>query len=71
MRNRSNVSRSGCRRRRAAAGRAGDEHNSGSRQVTPEMRQADERAQQLAGDLVARAHRAGVLRADYQALWDT
>ncbi|MFI6296547.1 TetR/AcrR family transcriptional regulator [Nonomuraea sp. NPDC050790] len=36
--------------------------------VTPEMTQASERAQRLADDLVARAHRAELLRADVSTM---
>ncbi|MEV5897416.1 TetR/AcrR family transcriptional regulator [Nonomuraea fuscirosea] len=40
----------------------------GALDVTPEMRQANQRAQQLADELVARAHRAEVLRADVSTM---
>ncbi|MEQ4715656.1 TetR/AcrR family transcriptional regulator [Nonomuraea sp. B19D2] len=40
----------------------------GAIDVTPEMRQANQRAQQLADELIARAHRAGLLRADVSTM---
>ncbi|MDP9867609.1 MULTISPECIES: TetR/AcrR family transcriptional regulator [Streptosporangium] len=40
----------------------------GAIDVTPEMRQANQRAQCLADGLIARAHRAGVLRTDVSTM---
>ncbi|MGW5160478.1 TetR/AcrR family transcriptional regulator [Nonomuraea wenchangensis] len=40
----------------------------GAIDVTPEMQQANQRAQHLADELTARAHRAGLLRADVSTM---
>ncbi|MFB4267663.1 hypothetical protein [Nonomuraea sp. GTA35] len=40
----------------------------GAIDVTSEMRQANQRAQCLAGELIARAHRAGLLRANVSTM---
>ncbi|MEU7837768.1 helix-turn-helix domain-containing protein [Nonomuraea sp. NPDC049129] len=40
----------------------------GAIEVTPEMRRANQRAQHLADELIARTHRAGVLRTDVSTM---